>query len=173
MFCLSYVCVCASCCWVELFRYTVVFYVCCGHLILSKFQPAKVLLSGLIFTCPVPSPTVMLRVKSTLLMEFIQTTKVCEQERYQITQTSHFLVSAWLHVGWVCMYSMMWCPSLLERCHLAWMIHLSVSQQMHFIVTTTIMLLLLDGHEVDFHVSTLSCKACFFPLLISIYWLVL
>lgn len=94
MFCLSYVCVCASCCWVELFLYTVVFYVCCGHLILSKFQRAKVLLSGLIFTCPVPSPAVTLRVKSTLLMEFIQPTKVCEQERYQITQTSHFLVSA-------------------------------------------------------------------------------
>lgn len=73
-------------------------------IILSKFQPAMVLLSGLIFTCPVPSPAVTLRVKSTRLMEFTMTTKVCEQKRNQITQTIHPLLSAWLHVGGVCMY---------------------------------------------------------------------
>lgn len=82
---------------------TVVFDVYCGHIILLKFQPVVVLLSGFIFTYPVPSPTVTLRVKSTLLKEFTQTTKVCEQERYQITQTILLLMNAWIHVGWVCM----------------------------------------------------------------------
>lgn len=86
---------------------TVVFDVSCGHIILLKFQPAVVLLSGFIFTYPVPSPTVTLRVKSTLLKEFTQTTKVCEQERYQITQTILLLMNAWIHVGWVCMRDVM------------------------------------------------------------------
>lgn len=39
--------------------FMLVFYV---SVILSKFQPAMVLLSGFIFTCPVPSPAVTLRV---------------------------------------------------------------------------------------------------------------
>lgn len=81
-------------------------------IILSKFQPAVVLLSGLIFTCPVPSPAVTLRVKSTLLREFTQMTKVCEQTRNQATQTIHLLLSAWLHVGWIA--CMMWSSSLLK-----------------------------------------------------------
>lgn len=42
-----------------LFIVVFVYYV---SIILSKFQPAMVLLSGLIFTCPVPSPAVTLRV---------------------------------------------------------------------------------------------------------------
>lgn len=48
--------------------------------ILSKFHPALELLSGLIFNCPVPSPAVPLRVKSTILREFSWKTKVCEQK---------------------------------------------------------------------------------------------
>lgn len=116
---------------------TVVFNVYRGHIILSGFQPAVVFLSGFVFTYPVPSPTVTLRVKSTLLREFTQMTKVCEQERYQIIQWFSFL---WVHESMLGEFAcMMWCPSLLERCHPAWMVHLSVSQQLHFIVTTTFM----------------------------------
>lgn len=116
---------------------TVVFNVYCGHIILLKFQPVVVRLSGFLFTCPVPSPTVTLRVKSTLLKEFTQTTKVCEQERYQITQTILLLMNAWIHVGWVCMCDVVFITPW--RCHPAWMVHLSVSQQMHFIVITIFM----------------------------------
>lgn len=58
-----------------------VFCVYFVSIILSKFQPAMVLLSGLIFTCPVPSPAVTFRVKSTILKEFFQTTKVCEPKK--------------------------------------------------------------------------------------------
>lgn len=101
LFCLSDVCLCVSHCGVKLLLWCLMFT---GIIIiLLKFQPAVVLLSGFIFTYPVPSPTVTLRVKSTLLKEFTQTTKVCEQERYQITQTILLLINAWIHVGWVCM----------------------------------------------------------------------
>lgn len=132
-FVLLNLCLCLCFPFLGYMMFFVVFDVSYVSVILSKFQPAMVLLSGLIFTCPVPSPAVTLRVKSTVLREFTQTTKVCEQKEKSNYTNDSPPASACLHVGWVA--CVMWPSSLLERCHPTWMIQLSESQQMHFIVT--------------------------------------
>lgn len=140
-----WVCSSLSVCAFDSWEYTVYCGVLCllYVIILSKFQPNMVLLSGLIFTCPVPSPTFTLRVKlavlkKKVLREFTQTTKVCERKTKNKTEKIELperfiFVNAWFHDGWVA--CMIWSSSFIERCHPEWMIWLSVSQQMHFIVT--------------------------------------
>lgn len=108
-----WVCSSLSVCAFDSWEYTVYCGVLCllYVIILSKFQPNMVLLSGLIFTCPVPSPTFTLRVKSAVLREFTQTTKVCEQktkktkQKNRITWTIHLckcMIPWWVS----CMYDM-------------------------------------------------------------------
>lgn len=63
-------------------------------MILSKFQPAMVLLSGFISPCPLPSPAVTLRVNSTVLTELTLTTKVRELTEVD----SRCCIHAWIHV---------------------------------------------------------------------------
>lgn len=129
-------------------------------IILSKFQPAMVLLSGLIFTCPVPSPAVMLRVKSTVLREFTQTTKVCEKRKTESHQ--RFTSCKCMTPCWVsCMYDVVFI--------LPWKVssrmddttfsvtrdafHCDIFTNLH---TNTSYRLLLEGTAVDRHVSRLA-----------------
>lgn len=92
-----------------------------------------VLLSGLIFSCPISSPAVTLRVKSTVQRESTPAKKVCELKEINFHQRFTSFTNAWFRSGWVA--CVMWSSSLLERCHPEWMIQLSVSQQMPSVVT--------------------------------------
>lgn len=116
---------------------TVVFYVYRGHLILSKFQPAVVLWQDLYL----PFLFLLLLSRCVFSRRFWGSSP--RRQRYaskwdiRLHKRFSFL---WVHESMLGEFAcMMWCPSLLERHHPARMVHLSLSQQMHFIVTTTFM----------------------------------
>lgn len=115
----------------------IVFHLYRGHIILSRFQSAVVLWQDLYL----PFLFLLLLSRCVFSRRFWGSSP--RRQRYEskrdirLHKRFSFL---WVHESMLGEFAcMMWCPSLLERYHPARMVRLSLSQQMHFIVTTTFM----------------------------------